>query len=62
MINMTFLFKIEPMENMDIFDVSLGIKSPPIYRQWQNNTWVIDRKADKFLFPYVMDIYRGDIF
>ena len=51
------------MDNKDIYDVS-GINHNVITREtkyWQNNTWVMDRRADKFLFPYVRDIYRGKI-
>ena len=57
----TKLFKIEPIANKDILDISIR-SDDSTYRKvryWHNNTWVIEKQADKYLFPYVRDIYRG---
>lgn len=48
---------MEPVKNSFLFDTTLGMQAPN--REWQNDTWVQKNKADKFLFPYIRDIFKG---
>ena len=50
---------MEPVKNTYLFDSRMAMQAPN--REWQNDTWVQKYMADKFLFPYIRDIFKGKI-
>ena len=50
---------MEPVKNTSLFDSRMAMQAPD--REWQNDTWVQRYMADKFLFPYIRDIFKGTI-
>ena len=53
--------QIKPTPRKDLLDLSFAF---PIFsnkkNQWSNNTWLENNEMDKYLLPYVLDIFKGN--
>ena len=53
-------FKVKPTPRPDLYDISrANAHVVSVKNFWTNDTWLKMKEIDKFLFPYVMDIFKG---
>ena len=51
--------QIKPTPRKDLLDLSFASFFHK-NNQWSNNTWLEKNEIDKYLLPYVLDIFKGN--